>query len=258
MVRDHGGLLEDVLVSQRAYELSLGRVQGRYDVAHLQAFHRYLFQDLPAHGLDHLSPGEFREPLVGPYYWTKARGFETISASLTVGYSRMDDTAIERLGQALVTAQPEALRGLSTEAFTDAMASFYAEADYVHPFREGNSRTLRAFTAQLAEDAGFELRWAQFVISPNHKDLLCLVRDREVSQRLFAELPWHGDMHREIQYSLDMTDAVQPLREVLAGVIRPVRDKELVPRARLQVPLIDVIASVPAREQDLSSDDRHR
>ncbi|MFC5066151.1 Fic family protein [Actinomycetospora atypica] len=29
----------------------------------------------------------------------------------------------------------------------------------LHPFRDGNGRTLRAFVAQLAREAGYELRW---------------------------------------------------------------------------------------------------
>jgi len=29
----------------------------------------------------------------------------------------------------------------------------------VHPFREGNGRTQRAFFGQVARDAGYEIRW---------------------------------------------------------------------------------------------------
>jgi cell filamentation protein len=30
---------------------------------------------------------------------------------------------------------------------------------YIHPFREGNGRTLRIFFSQLAENAGYSLDW---------------------------------------------------------------------------------------------------
>lgn len=52
------------------------------------------------------------------------------------------------------------LRELKRETFLDRLTYYVAEVYAVHPFREGNSRTLRAFFAQLAHDAGWELNWS--------------------------------------------------------------------------------------------------
>jgi cell filamentation protein len=46
------------------------------------------------------------------------------------------------------------LVSLNTEAMTQRLAYYYSELDAIHAFREGNSRTLRAFTADLAQAAG--------------------------------------------------------------------------------------------------------
>jgi cell filamentation protein len=49
------------------------------------------------------------------------------------------------------------LTGLSTAAFCAQAASFLVRLNSVHPFREGNGRTQRAFMAALARHAGHEI-----------------------------------------------------------------------------------------------------
>jgi fido (protein-threonine AMPylation protein) len=39
------------------------------------------------------------------------------------------------------------------------MAQLYVDLDRIHPFHEGNSRTLREFTRSLALAAGYDLSW---------------------------------------------------------------------------------------------------
>lgn len=46
------------------------------------------------------------------------------------------------------------LQGSSVERFAARAAHYYGELDALHPFREGNSRTLRLFTSDLAQLAG--------------------------------------------------------------------------------------------------------
>jgi cell filamentation protein len=40
------------------------------------------------------------------------------------------------------------------------LADLLGDINALHPFREGNGRTQRAFLAQLARDAGHPIRWA--------------------------------------------------------------------------------------------------
>jgi cell filamentation protein len=51
------------------------------------------------------------------------------------------------------------LRSLERDAFIDRLTYYLGEVNAIHPFREGNGRTQRAFFEQLACDAGFTLAW---------------------------------------------------------------------------------------------------
>lgn len=53
------------------------------------------------------------------------------------------------------------LRDLSRPEFVDRLAHYLGEVNALHPFREGNGRTQRAFFAQLSRDAGWRLRWSR-------------------------------------------------------------------------------------------------
>ena len=58
------------------------------------------------------------------------------------------------------------LRGLDAGAFAQRLAFYLSEFDAIHAFREGNSRTLRAFTADLAQAVGHQLDWSAPHLDP--------------------------------------------------------------------------------------------
>lgn len=51
------------------------------------------------------------------------------------------------------------LRQLNHSEFVKGLADFFCEMNVVHPFREGNGRSLRLFCEILALQAGYELSW---------------------------------------------------------------------------------------------------
>ncbi|GJF28034.1 hypothetical protein KNE206_07340 [Kitasatospora sp. NE20-6] len=51
-------------------------------------------------------------------------------------------------------ADNDHLQGLDRPEFIRALADLYGDVNAIHPFREGNGRTQRAFLAQLACEAG--------------------------------------------------------------------------------------------------------
>lgn len=53
------------------------------------------------------------------------------------------------------------LHGLCREPFVARLVHYHAEVNALHPFREGNGRSQRAFFRQLAADAGWRLDWSQ-------------------------------------------------------------------------------------------------
>ncbi|HVG81091.1 MAG TPA: Fic family protein [Methylomirabilota bacterium] len=50
------------------------------------------------------------------------------------------------------------LRDLALDAFAERAAFHIGELNYIHPFREGNGRTMRLFLRALARQAGHQLR----------------------------------------------------------------------------------------------------
>ena len=43
----------------------------------------------------------------------------------------------------------------------EKIVDFYCATNYLHPFREGNGRTQRAFLTQLIRNAGYDINWAE-------------------------------------------------------------------------------------------------
>ncbi len=68
------------------------------------------------------------------------------------------------------------------------MATLYGDLDHLHPFKEGNSRTLRTFTAQLTQAAGRELSWEMSIADTEQRDMLYIERDKAVLQHYFPGL----------------------------------------------------------------------
>ena len=70
---------------------------------------------------------------------------------------QITETAADVFGR---LAAADHLRGRDRPGFLDGLTPLLAEVNALHPFREGNGRTQRAFLSQLALDAGFRLHWA--------------------------------------------------------------------------------------------------
>lgn len=75
------------------------------------------------------------------------------------------------------------LKGLDKPTFVKKMAYYYGELDSIHSFREGNSRTLRQFTTDIAREAGFRLDWSKTANSENGQNKLYEARDNAVLRR---------------------------------------------------------------------------
>jgi cell filamentation protein len=168
---------EHALTFARVKELSLTPIRGNFDEAHLRAVHRHIFQDTPHH-----KPGEFRDPARGHF---KHRGLETRLQGHVVPYASREQVDRE-LGHFLdELGGAKALAGKDTLDTAEVLAEAYAKLDYLHPFAEGNSRTLRTFTAQLASESGHELDWNTSNAGPQTRDALYIARDIAVIEQHF-------------------------------------------------------------------------
>jgi cell filamentation protein len=212
--------LEGKFTALRIWELHSNPVQGNFDAVHLKEINRCIFQDFPGLGFSDITPGKFRPPVPSGLDWIKNRVLESIDASSLVAYSRMDSAAQKQLDKILRQANPTQLGKLKTADFTKAMGKLYTEADYIHPFKEGNSRTLREFTRQLALESGYEIDWERFKRQAAGRDILYIARDLSVNELALPHIQDSGT-RREVMYTMDIFGRNRNLPELLRDAIRP-------------------------------------
>lgn len=121
----------------RSARLAGQPIPGDYDLPHLQAFHRYLFEGL--------------------YEWAgELRTVVLARTDLFCLPAHIESYAQEIFGN---LSRERQLVGLKRAAFIDRLAHYLGDVNALHPFRDGNGRAQRAFFAQLASDAGYRLDW---------------------------------------------------------------------------------------------------
>lgn len=98
----------------------------------------------------------------------------------------------------------------------------YIELDYIHPFPDGNSRTLRTFTAQLAHESGYHIDWPRFNRSDEARDRLYIARDLAVN-KIALPLAYHESTMRGLSHAMLSLDDNKELPNLLKEAIRPAR-----------------------------------
>lgn len=123
----------------RMLELVEHPIAGLFDLEHLCAIHRYVFQDV--------------------YDWAGSIRRVDISrgASRFANFGLIESYLAPQL-QGI--ARENFLRMLSPDAFVVRLAYYMGEINATHPFREGNGRVQRLFCTQLAEQAGYFIDFA--------------------------------------------------------------------------------------------------
>jgi len=131
----------------RVSELEESPLKGNFDIPHLRAIHRYIFQDVFPWA------GDFREVMTAR---TGSFGFPPpvyIESSLSDLFTKL------RL--------ENHLKALDSDQFATRSAHYLSELNAIHPFREGNGRTQREFIRQLALTAGHPLSWKSITKEEN-------------------------------------------------------------------------------------------
>lgn len=123
-------------------------IQGKFDLAHLQAIHKALFEEI--------------------YNWAgqiRKQGFISKGNSLFCKAEFIESYAADLFGQ---LRREHLLTNLDLDVFTERISYYISEINALHPFREGNGRTQRVFINQLSRQAGWNLNFPS--IEP---DVLC-------------------------------------------------------------------------------------
>lgn len=134
--------VERVSTAQRMMEL-LPKVALTYDG--YKALHHHLFEEI--------------------YAWAGVpRSVNLIKGeTLFAPPGRVDPSMEQRFS---LIRQEKALRGLSPTRFAERAAEHISEINAIHPFREGNGRTQRAFLKVLAQQAGHVLDLSRIEPAP--------------------------------------------------------------------------------------------
>lgn len=158
-------------------QLLLKPVAGQFDLAHLKAIHKQLFQSV--------------------YEWAgETRTVNIAKGGFPFAQPAFIDSSMATIAADL--AKENRLIGLDKSQFVQRLSHHYAELNAVHPFREGNGRATRVFIGQLAKDAGYELDQSRI---ENDKD----------QWNLAARRSNLGDLTAIKQI---LTEAVRPMRAV--------------------------------------------
>ena len=146
VLRNRLGITDEAMLRQAEADFSAARLAqlhrhplaGAYDLRHLCGFHARIFGDVyPWAGEIRTVSISKEDPFCLPQH---------ISSFAVQVFTRL--TAADRL------------KGRGREDFLDGLTELLADLNALHPFREGNGRTQRAFCSQLAREAGHHIRWA--------------------------------------------------------------------------------------------------
>ncbi len=69
------------------------------------------------------------------------------------------------------------------QEFTEKLAYYYGELNVLHPFREGNGRTIRTFLSLLADCHGYYIAWGDMTAAENIQASIASYNGDEVPMR---------------------------------------------------------------------------
>jgi cell filamentation protein len=135
-------MVERRFVTQRIAE---GAPAGDFDLAHLCAIHRHLFQDV--------------------YDWAGApRTVDMTKNGERFQFATKIEADLAAIHRDL--AAKDFLVGLAPGDFAREAALLLGDVNFVHPFREGNGRAQLIYLKQLAERAGHPIDLTRFPAEP--------------------------------------------------------------------------------------------
>ncbi len=128
--------IERKIVLAKLYELRQNHQIGNFDISHFVGIHKFLFEDIyPFAGL-------FRNENIAKGNFSFAK-WEYIEDELKKLLDKLKEENY--------------LQNLDRDTFIKRLSYYMAELNVLHPFREGNGRTIREFIRQLAYKNGYVL-----------------------------------------------------------------------------------------------------
>ena len=129
---------EEEITLIKQMELLKNPIKGNFSKAHLMNIHKFIFEDIYSFA------GKIRR--------------EQISKTDTLFYPpNLIDRELDKVFAKI--KEINMLRETDEEKVFDNLAYVMAELNIIHPFREGNGRSLREFIRLMAKRMGYDLNW---------------------------------------------------------------------------------------------------
>lgn len=138
------------LVTLRIIELNQKAIGGAHDLQHWRDIHKKLFSDL------YEWAGELRKNSVFSEFENPFSSPQRIEQA----FSALIVPTLDKTEHFSKSTEKSVVRDIS-----ELMGELY----YIHPFRDGNTRSLVQFTKEIARDAGFEINLFPLSIPQWHK-----------------------------------------------------------------------------------------
>lgn len=120
---------EKKIVLAKLFELRQNKITGNFDIIHFTNIHKFLFEDI------YPFAGKFRTENI-------AKGFFSFAE-----WEYIEDELNKLLEQ---LKNENYLENLDKENLSKRLTYYLTELNVLHPFREGNGRTIREFIRELA------------------------------------------------------------------------------------------------------------
>ena len=157
---------EEEITLIKQMELLKNPIKGNFSKAHLMNIHKFIFEDIYSFA------GKIRK--------------EQISKADTLFYPpNLIDRELDKVFAKL--KEKNMLKETDKEKVFDNLAYVMAELNIIHPFREGNGRSIREFIRLMAKRMGYDLNWgnadkeqlleASILSVDNYKVLIGILED---------------------------------------------------------------------------------
>lgn len=165
---------------EKLLELQLSPICMNFDEGHLKAIHKYLFEDI------YFFAGEYRNVYMG-----KNNSY----------FASVEDIPF-RLRMVFKQKEEEIKNIYGEYDFACFLAGFYVELLNIHPFREGNGRTIREFIREYANEVSknlpfgeIEFNWSNVDIEVVHEFI-----DKATAFRSIIELEFMKAFEKRTSY----------------------------------------------------------
>ena len=129
---------EEEITLIKQMELLKNPIKGNFSKAHLMNIHKFIFEDIYSFA------GKIRR--------------EQISKADTMFYPpNLIDRELDKVFAKI--KEKNMLKETDEEKVFDNLAYVMAELNIIHPFREGNGRSIREFIRLMAKRMGYNLNW---------------------------------------------------------------------------------------------------